>query len=194
MKVKYSKSMLGLDIETGCRLLVEEAKSLNCEVCMEFNDIELIANPNTNPAKLVDFYRDEMVSRRAEYEKSDEYKKLRERQNFELKQKQKELDELLIQLDTINFSDYTQVLHWWAKAQDALDHIGLVKYDAHIIQAFEKNGYVENEHVGKDSEWIKETPERMARYIVGQCLNMLKVVGAVHQIIPIWVKQYDELF
>lgn len=78
MKTKTIEALQGNHIDTVCQSACEMAKAENCRVQFDFNEIELTASPETDPAALSKSYSDECNRRHEAYIASPEYKRQQE--------------------------------------------------------------------------------------------------------------------
>ena len=74
MKTKRYESTPGNHISTACKEAVEMARQNSCNVEFDFNEITLIATPETDPAALAQSYSDECDRRHRAYVASPENK------------------------------------------------------------------------------------------------------------------------
>ena len=74
MKIKHYESMPGDHIQSACANATAMARQNSCNVEFDFNEITLIATPETDPAALAQSYSDECDRRHRAYVASPEYK------------------------------------------------------------------------------------------------------------------------
>lgn len=163
----------------------------------KFNDIELSvpAGTDNNEAiaiKLVEQYKRKMDDAREAYRTSPEGVAAAARDAEDIRQKQATIDGLMRDLDTLDFTDVEAVLKWCVDFQDPSDRIGTQRDSARILQVFADNGYVPGMNVGKAFDG--NSMDNFAKYLVGQALDGVRSIGAVHQVIHSFYDEWRKKF
>ncbi len=111
-----------------------------------------------------------------------------ERQS-EIQEAQTMINELLSQLERLQFADYKQVLTWLRDYQRAGDVYGVVKNPESVIAVFQAHGMTANMRMNEQfHQWEKD---KVAEYIIGQALDGLAHDGAVHSSIHDFVEDWE---
>ena len=164
MRIEFSA---GQHIDRAAVQLVEAAKA-HGSASGAFNGVEMTACPTSTAGEIVENWSRDMdasaVAREAEIAR------LQEVHNHAMQD--------LISLD---WSDDVAVLDWVCRIQDATDHIGVVVRGAEIVGAFASHGFDVGANCG--AEFRPDVRDNVHRYIVGQALDNLAHVGAIHGVI-----------
>ncbi len=88
MKTKQLEVSPGNNINSACDEAVKMAKLELCNVEFDFNDQNITATPDSDPAALAKHFMDECARRHAEYVASPEYK--RQQEKYDRKQRERE--------------------------------------------------------------------------------------------------------
>jgi len=173
--------MTGETIAVTAEKMVSFAGGTGDAVVANFNDVELTVNPDDDPQAIVDYYNDELGRRAEAYRNSPEGKRAAAEAEERKQQLQRQMDEAMNELDSLDFSDLNAVIAWLGKACDPSDHIGGVVPHEQIVDTFRENGYVPNANCGTD--FNGEDEENFARWLIGQALEGLKTeIHAIRQI------------
>lgn len=157
-----------------------------------FNDIELVADAGTTADDLVRFFEDE-CSRRAEaWRLSPEGQRHAAEQEQRRQHLQAYANILMEKLDALDFSDDAVVLDWLVKMQMPSDHIGVDVDPGRIIRVFSAHGWLPDVNTG--AAFREDDRENFARYLAGQALANLEYIGAIHQIVHEFARQWRERF
>lgn len=144
----------------------------------DFNGIQLEISKESTLETIIKDYDIQCEQRHQEYINSEEYRIKQEQERIELKQLNEKANKLLNQLDNLDFSNYELILNWLSEIQSLTDRIDVNTQNQKIIKMFNTNGFKSNVNTGE--EFIEEDRENFARYIIGQCLDGLSRVGAIH--------------
>ena len=107
---------------------------------------------------------------------------------------QEQSNELIKQLDTLDFSDAGKVLEWWAAFEESgnVDVERTIGDINKIVAKFAAHGYLPGMNTG--AEYREEDKENSAKYIVGQALsgreNTGDISGAVHGFYDDWKEKF----
>ena len=193
--MKTYEPSAGTRIEHACAE-AERLATLHKEpVTFKFNGIELTANPDCDPDKLVEAFFETIESDRQRWEQSAEGKAEIEKRETEVKRKQGSIDGLLAELDSVlavKHNGLDGVMQWLNEFTPPSDDIR-VKFDkAALAKKFLDAGFKENEHVGRPPAAFDNRPV-MAEYIVGQVINMLNHGMPPHPVTSSFVEKYFKL-
>lgn len=162
--------------------------ALESDVVMDFNGVELVVPKGEyNSSDIVEMWKKLRTELSEKYKNSPEGKAAAEASIKDIAEKQRQIDELTNQLDTLDFSNTEKVLDWCAAFQSPSDRIDTKRDKEKILNKFAENGYLPNVNLG--SEYKPENKDNSARYLIGQALDGIKQIGAIHQVFH---KFYDE--
>jgi len=168
--------LVGENITETARKMILLANQKHNPVVAEFNDIELTAKPSVDTAdNIVKFYQKESSRRAEEYRKSPEGQRAAQEAKERQQQLQAQMDEAMVELPGLDFSDYNTVITWFEKIRDASDHIGVNVPHKQIVATFRQHGYKPG--VNTDKDFNGEDKENFARYLIGQALKQLQGVS-----------------
>lgn len=192
MKNYPSHLTFGLSISKCCANMVEEAKQVNDSVRCDFNDVELIAHPDTNPIELAAHYRFESEKRQKAYEDSDECKESQKKRNTQITQKQIELNSALVELYQVTGDE--ELLTLLAEIQPLTDDVSVTVPVGDIVNFLNEQGYSESMNTGE--AFKKEDRANFTGYIAGQVISMLNSMGAIHPVVVVvrFVKEWETQF
>ena len=173
------KETWGQNIADFAQQLINSAKESNQEVTGTFNGIDLVVSPDSDllAYDLVQYFHQESKKRAEEYRKSPEGIQAAKEAEERRQNMQEKADQLITGLDSLDFSDYEAVLEWICDFQKVSGKI-VSFYKSKIISVFKDYGF--NIDVNTGSEFNKEDAENFAKYIVGQALDGINKVGAIH--------------
>lgn len=178
---------LGCSVDIVAERMTQTAQIQQCPVHVDFNGVELVAYPDTTPTSIVASYKatirrqhyDYLLTDAAAQRDSEDLMRQRERQTV-LDSLYRQLDNLISPQRIDPISD-VQVLRWWRDYAAVADNIQLHRYQAPIIQAFDKAGFRPN--VNTDAAYDADDRDNSFRYLVGQCMDGLAHVGCPHPIV-----------
>ena len=182
----------GENINTTAKNMIALAKEKKGDVVAIFNDIHLSATEQSISEDIVKDF--ESKHKKASELRSKSFKgQLAEKEQEKVKQKtQKEIDKLTGQLPGIDFSKQDKVLDWLCEFQPLSDHIDVETNTSKILKIFEQHGYRPGINVGQNFQI--QNPDNHARYIVGQALETLNIVGAIHPAVHKFTKDWKAQF
>lgn len=193
MKTMTYEPSAGTRIEHACTEAVELAKRNGQTVRFKFNDVELEATPDRQPAAIVDDWRRESDRLAEEYRNSPEGRAEAARRESQITTLKAQADELLSRLDSVLASNSQDQIMDWLKSFAPISDDVSVKFDTSALAVkFEAAGFKENEGVGQEPEWFNTRP-RMAGYIVGQVINCLKRGMPPHPVTVSFVEKYQAM-
>jgi len=183
---------VGEMISETARKIVALANAMNEAVSAEFNDVKLVANPGDSATRITKFYSSEIERRAREWRESPEGRRAAQEEKERRRALQAQMDEAMIELLTLNFSDFNAVITWLEKICDPSNYIGMKVPYKKIVDTFRRHGYKPNVNI--DGDFDGDDEESFARYIIGQALNCLQKVYAIHGVIhkfaDDWRKQF----
>lgn len=179
--VEYAKRLIGV---------------LNCEqrnkLEGEFYGISFVVTNDSTIESIIEDYERQCQKTHEEYTHSEEYKIKKEREKMELKHLNKQANEYMNQLNTVDFNNYGELLKWLECIQPLTNTMGINTLDHQMVDVFMNNGFEPNVNTGEDL--IEEDEENFARYIIGQCLDQLQDVGAIHPMVVVFIEQWKNKF
>ncbi len=145
-----------------------------------FNDIAIVAMPGDAPEIVVRLYHAASELRAAEYRESPQGKQAAREAEERRAHAQSEVTRLLRSLDSLDWATHHAPLRWWREFTEHADHVGVTFHRSYVLGQFHGHGYVTGVNCGRD--FNKADPNNVARWIVGQCLEMTEKVGSPHPV------------
>ena len=191
-----SWSAPGNHINSVATAMCVKSKEIQGPVYSTFNEIRIDATPTSIPEEVVKWYMDECDRRAKTYWDSPEGKAAAQESRNRVDNAQKIIDDAMVDLATLDFTNNSDVIYWFERIRDATDHIGVVTPADEIINVFEAHAFKANENTGKD--FIANDEDNVARYLVGQALECLSATSwgprAIHQIFDKFADDWREKF
>lgn len=180
----------GEDIGSAARRLTKAAY-VSGYATGTFNDVVLEAHSDTAAYDVVMHYNRECARRRTEYEASPEGQAEIAARNDERQRLQSLHDELVAQLDILDFSNDSDVIDWLSQMQEPSDRIGVTVDRERILAAFRSHGLVP----GMDVSPRFNSNDRASfyRWLVGQALEGIKTIS-IHGIFHKFAREWREKF
>jgi hypothetical protein len=182
----------GEHIARTAEKLVAAAKTLGSAVEATFNGVRLVAYPGSSVGDICQHYDDECSRSAAERRLSPEGRASAERDRAELARMQARCDCLIGRLPSLDFASLSAVLDWIGAFQPASNRTGVNFSREDVVSTFARHGYYANMNV--DEEFDPEGASNVAHYIVGQAMDHLATVGAIHQMIPVFADDWRAKF
>lgn len=192
----------GMHISTACKEAAALSKKRNTPVEFEFNGITVTANPASSSDDLESEWTALSDQRRRDYEASPEYKAAQMKRSREVAARQVKVD-LLIERLPLVARDENRLIRWVGEFAKIADDVGVILPIGTIATALTDAGYKANDNViGKD--WSDDRAEslrrslstdahEMAKYIVGQVLECLRIGMPPHPVTEKFVGEYIKL-
>lgn len=193
-ELRTYEPMCGELIPASIAKMVGVAKFTNQEVTGVFNDVLVTATPKSSAEELVVYWQKEMDCMLLEYRNSPAYQSYLFRRAMEVQAMRQKVHDLMQQLETLDFGNLETVVNWFDELQEASNDVDVISLltNEEIVQKFQVHGYMPNVNLHED--FNKEDKDNFARYLVGQALNMLIVVGGIHQCYRDFAKDWREKF
>lgn len=190
-KITYEPS-LGETIESAATAVTTIAwhRADRDQVFLKFNDIVIPADLYSH--RIVDAYHAECDRRAEEHRQSDEGKRAAREREESKAESQSKVDDLMRELPHLDFRNLNAVLGWVERLQPASDHVGVVVPANVVIGAFREHGFEANANTGGAFDVNDE--RNYAGYIVGQALDGLSSVGAIHPMVVGFADQWRTRF
>lgn len=186
------KPTCGTSIESAAKEMVKIANETLEKVTADFNGIKIVVNPGYVPQGVVDFYHKECNRRAEEYSNSPEGKRAAAEAE-ELKQKaQQQMDEAMLELDSLDFSNFNVVINWLDKVRGPSDYVGTIEQRDKIAKVLRSNGYEPG--VNCEEAFDGENEENFARWLIGQALECLISYRGIHQIFQKFAEDWRKKF
>lgn len=186
---------LGQTIQSAAEEANYVARKLGIKVFLKFNDVELAVFPDytTSAADTLakEFY-DKCEAKCKDYEQSDECKERQKQRARVVEELQDQIDTLMHGLPLLDFKDLDEVLRWLEDMQEPSDDTGTFVPVSVIIGAFREHGFEADMNCGEDFK--KEDRENYAGWVIGQALQNLESLGAIHPMIPGFIEKWRERF
>jgi hypothetical protein len=181
----------GTHIARAAAELVDAAKKHGSAEGM-FNDIHLLAEAETTPEAVVDFFTRATEARDDAYRKSPEGQKAEREADERRQAAQARHDALMQRLPKLDLYDQVAVLDWLCEMQDPSDHVDVIVRRKTIVETFERAGYEAGENCGED--FRPDDRKNVFRYLVGQALSGLKDGPAIHPILHKFTAEWKAKF
>lgn len=186
--------MCGSYIPASIAQMVGVAKFTNQEVTGTFNGVTITANPTSSPEILAVQWQEEMDRQAREYRNSAEYKSYLLKRALEVQALRVKVRDLMKWLETLDFGNLEAVVNWFDEIQEASNDVDasseLTRNE--IVQKFQQHGYQPG--VNTEEEFKEEDKDNFARWLVGQALDNLITVGAVHPMFKDFAKDWRNKF
>lgn len=158
---------------------------------MEFNDVTVIAKAGDTPDQIVNRWQAQQDAAHQAYINSDAGKAAAAAREKEVQRLQNKHDDLMVDLQSLDFASDVAVLDWLCAMQEPSDHIRVATRNADIVRIFSDHGFEAGVNCGDNYQ--KDDRDNAFRYLVGQCLSGLKSV-AIHGIIHKFAADWKERF
>lgn len=165
--------IVGYSINDACAELALAAKHHGEPLEMTFNEIRVVADPGDDAATLATRWRFESDLRWKNYRASAEGTAEAQRRREEIARKQAMVDDLVATWPIVAPNGWAAILHWVETLTENADDVGVKLDHAVLASMLETSGHIENQHVGESRAFF-ETPDNLARYIMGQVINCLR--------------------
>lgn len=170
----------GENVEHTARRLCAAAQ-IHGEARAKFNDVELLATPESTAAGVVESFLAECNRRSTAYWQSPKGQAAKREAEEQVKAMQERHDELMLALPSLDFTNAGDVLDWLCAMQGASDHVGVTVRKAEILSAFAAGGFLPGVNCGDD--FRRGDRDNELHWLVGQALDTLENVGAIHGIV-----------
>lgn len=208
MKAIIYRPPLGAIIDRACSEAVARSVEKMTMVELEFNGIEMVATSGSSPSMLKKKWSAKMHQACKAYQESPGGIKAKQDRDAEATKCQDSVTALIRSLPgilAIKDGDLPDgatrddaLMGWLTTLTIDGGHIG-VDWNAAaglrgggkelVAVRLQAAGFRENEHVGEKPEWFNSRP-RMAQYIVGQVINMLRHGMDPHPVTERFIEQY----
>lgn len=170
----------------------EKCKDLELYLVGEFNGIKVITSKHSTVDSIIADYHIRMDISVYEYKQTDEYKKKQSEREKELKELNTKAKYMMKKFEKIDKQNKLELINWLDEFQPLSDHIG-VKFDRnHLIKELNKAGYVAGMNCNSEN-FVIATTDEFADWLIGQCLEGLEKVGAIHQVVNKFAKEYRSM-
>jgi hypothetical protein len=182
----YAGELIG----NACQTAVTMANESNDTVKYNFNGIELFIPPGSNPSDIVNMYHD-LSDKRYKNRESPKGIQAKKDRDAEIKRNQATIDKLCqCQQNLLATEDMAAIMAWLREFTDGADDNGVTFDKMAVYDAFIRNGYRLNAHVGRPREDFTNKTV-MAEYIIGQAMSCLASGMPPH---PVALKFIDDYF
>lgn len=175
----------------------ERIEDIELYLMGDFNGIKIITTRYSTIDSIALDYHIQQEILAEEYKQTDKYK--REQVKREQVKREKELNELntkakymMKSFDKLDKSNKLRLINWLEDFQPISDHIG-IKFDkGHIISELNKAGYIAGMNC-KETGCVIGTTDEYADWLIGQCIDGLERIGAIHQVIHKFADEYRSM-
>lgn len=163
----------------------------DCEVYLigKFNNTEIVVTKMSTIESIVYNYYVRQEIAYYDYTQTDEYKVKKaaeEREVAELNAKAAKMIDEFYRIDKQNKSD---LINWLVEFQPLTDDSRVRYNKMFVISELHKAGYVANMNCGPEFS----TSDKYADWIIGQCVDGLEQVGAIHPVVSYFAKEYYKM-
>jgi hypothetical protein len=165
----HYKPMVGEHVKAAIAHMCKIARLTHETVRGEFNEIPIVAHPNSSRAALLLQFWNDVARRREEYEKSPEYARRQQEEKEQRETARIKVAGLMKLLPNLDFNNVEELLDWLSALEEARDG-GIVGVDQdRIIKIFTAHGYKVDANC--ENEFDEEDSDNHARYIIGQAIK-----------------------
>jgi hypothetical protein len=181
----------GERIKTFAKLLIAERTKLTQVTYGSFNGIELIAKWGKADHVLTGEYYKRLRKSSDVYLNSDRHKFFLKQEEEAQVRRVATAERLILEFETLDFSDEVAVLLWMYQAQDISDRNLIpnpVVFDKLILEGYKINENIKEAFNGEDRI-------NYARYIIGQALSFMETIPfGMHKMVYYAVEEWAEQF
>lgn len=164
----------GLTIQNAIKAAIEISNAYTTKVTFDFNDVHMEINPNSDFDNKYTEWREKENQHSIEYESSDAGKRLARDIEESKKTAQKNLDNLIGSINTIDFTDLEQVIPFLEKIIDNANTMGTYYDSKKLDDILKVNGYSANMNADTESHKLnQDDKDAVGKYLVGQFMNHL---------------------
>jgi hypothetical protein len=157
--------LVGDVIHSSADTIVVLAQEHGVPAKMVFNNIELVAQPDSHPADIVlDYYR-QLSERDSAYRASPEYKRAQRQRRRQQRKLNRQVRRLIDLLDDLDFTNIDMVMGWLLALAE-LDTEGADFNRLKLVNRFAQHGYEPGVYTG--DQFDENDREVFARYCIGQ--------------------------
>lgn len=176
-QVREVELPVGIHIDSAATLMVGRANEVGEPVTARFNGVRLSAKPGVAPVEIAAAYRARMAADAKVWRESPEGKARAAQRTADIAASQAIADRLAVALQSLDFADHEAVIRLLYELQGPSDDVD-VKVDSEaFIEAFAAQGLTPNMCTGPE---YRDDPDTTYRYLVGQALDGLSKLGAIH--------------
>ena len=178
--------------ERAVKYLAERQKKheeLELYLICTFNDVKVITTKSSTVESIVSDFHARMDNNGYEYRQTDEYKESVKRREKELNELNTKAKYMMKQFDKIDKKNKLELINWLDEFQYLSDHIGVMYDRCWIVSELHKAGYVAGMNCNTDG-FVISTTDEYADWLIGQCLEGLEEVGAIHQVVHKFAEEY----
>lgn len=158
----------------------------------EFNGTLMVAHPGDSAEAVEATYRRKSAAREKAYRNSPEFARAAQEAEDRKNACQAAIDELMQQFKRLDYSNLDELVQFFDDMTDPSDHIDVVVPSKLIIETFAQHGFHPN--MNCDDEFDGENRENYAQYLIGQALDGLSSVGAIHGVYHKFAAEWRDKF
>lgn len=181
----------GIHITTFAKALVNAAAEHGAAKGT-FNGVEIVADRAATCESLCAEWDQKREAAAVAYRNSPEGKAAAAKREAEVQTRQERHDALMRDLATLDFANDVAMLDWLCAIQDSTDDVSVLVNKPVILAEFSRAGFKSGANCG--DEFNPDDRENVFRYIVGQALDGLESVGAIHGIIHKFAADWKAMF
>lgn len=174
------------------RRLREVNPNAEFQVKGEFNGVNLFVDDNSTIDSIVNDYHVGLEKNAEEYRKTDEYKERDQQRKEETKRLQSEADVKMEEFKIMDKTNTLTLLQWLSDFQQYSDRIDINIDNRLILNELKSLGYTSG--INCEDEFKAKNKDNVAAWIVGQCIECLERVGAIHQVVQKFVEDWKKEF
>ena len=143
-----------------------------------FNGTEIYAIPGDTSEDVLNRWNATQAAEYEAYKRTPEYAESQRKETNRVASLKDRINGYIIEMDSLNWKDYKTVLLFVEKTVSDLDSYEADSANKLFRDKLTLAGYVDNANVG--ANFKEDDEENFALYIIGQCLNCLNKMGAIH--------------
>lgn len=189
----FIEPMIWSHVSTYATSLVSALQQSETNVSGEFNGAKVVLEKGTDYAasdveKMIKY---EMDRQAEEYRNSPEWRKAVQEAMARVETLSQKAKELENQLHSLDINDLEAVLDWFCAYQEPSDHTS-VKINSEMVVNFSyTHGYMRGMNTWED--FNEKDAQNYAGYLVGQALEGLESIGAIHQVIHHFTNKWKSI-
>jgi hypothetical protein len=193
------KGTPGESIRSFCQSLIEAWESVALSshealpvVMGEFNGVLLTCRAESTVEGLIQEYLASSEAQAEAYRQSPAGRatvRLMEDYRTDL---QIQINSAMAELPSLNFHDLAVVIEWFKRIQEGSDHIYVHTPSREIVETFLAQGYEIGVNCGEAFD--ETSADNYGRWLIGQALQNLSTLGAIHQVYHKFSDEWRERF
>lgn len=169
----------------------EKHPDLELYLVGDFNGVKVVTTRYSTVFSIVLDYDIRQDINGYEYRQTDEYKERKAAREKEEKELNTKAKYMVKKFDKIDKHNRLELINWLDEFQPLSDLIAVHFDKFHIISELNKAGYYAGMNCNTD-DFIISTTDEFADWLIGQCIDGLEHIGAIHQVVHKFADEYRE--